>query len=30
MPRIAVEGNDLFVVESMVGAGIGVSVVPRG
>ena len=28
VPRIAVEGNDLFVVESMVGAGIGVSVVP--
>jgi LysR family transcriptional regulator, transcription activator of glutamate synthase operon len=30
VPRIAVEGNDLFVVESMVGAGIGVSVVPEG
>ncbi len=30
VPRIAVEGNDLFVVESMVGAGIGVSVVPGG
>src|ERR1700754_4297240 len=30
MPRIAVEGNDLFVVESMVGAGIGVSLVPEG
>lgn len=29
MPRIAVEGNDLFVIESMVGAGIGVSVVPE-
>jgi DNA-binding transcriptional LysR family regulator len=29
VPRIAVEGNDLFVVESMVGAGIGVSVVPE-
>lgn len=30
VPRIAVEGSDLFVVESMVGAGIGVSVVPEG
>ncbi|MEW2550028.1 LysR family transcriptional regulator [Streptomyces sp. NPDC047002] len=30
VPRITVEGNDLFVVESMVGAGIGVSVVPEG
>jgi LysR family transcriptional regulator, transcription activator of glutamate synthase operon len=30
VPRVAVEGNDLFVVESMVGAGIGVSVVPEG
>ena len=30
VPRIAVEGNDLFVVESMVGAGIGVSLVPEG
>lgn len=30
VPRIAIEGNDLFVVESMVGAGIGVSVVPEG
>ncbi|MGV9797028.1 LysR family transcriptional regulator [Mycobacterium sp. NPDC003449] len=30
VPQIAVEGNDLFVVESMVGAGIGVSVVPEG
>jgi DNA-binding transcriptional LysR family regulator len=29
VPCIAVEGNDLFVVESMVGAGIGVSVVPE-
>ena len=27
VPRIAVEGNDLFVVESMVGAGVGVVVV---
>lgn len=30
VPRIAAEGNDLFVVESMVGAGIGVSLVPQG
>lgn len=30
VPRITIEGNDLFVVESMVGAGIGVSVVPEG
>jgi DNA-binding transcriptional LysR family regulator len=30
VPRISVEGSDLFVVESMVGAGIGVSVVPEG
>ncbi|GHJ41565.1 LysR substrate-binding domain-containing protein [Streptomyces sp. TS71-3] len=30
IPRITVEGSDLFVVESMVGAGIGVSVVPEG
>jgi len=30
VPRIAIEGSDLFVVESMVGAGIGVSVVPEG
>lgn len=30
VPRIAVEGNDLFVVESMVGAGVGVSLVPEG
>ncbi|KAA9151054.1 LysR family transcriptional regulator [Amycolatopsis acidicola] len=30
VPRIAVEGNDLFLVESMVGAGLGVSVVPAG
>ena len=30
VPRIAAEGNDLFIVESMVGAGIGVSVVPGG
>lgn len=30
IPRITVEGSDLFVVESMVGAGIGVSVVPAG
>jgi LysR family transcriptional regulator, transcription activator of glutamate synthase operon len=28
VPRIAVEGSDPFVVESMVGAGLGVSVVP--
>ncbi|WP_009472960.1 LysR family transcriptional regulator [Rhodococcus sp. JVH1] len=30
VPRIAVEVNDLFLVESMVGAGLGVSVVPEG
>jgi LysR family transcriptional activator of glutamate synthase operon len=30
VPRIAIEGSDLFVVEAMVGAGIGVSVVPEG
>lgn len=30
VPRITAEGNDLFVVESMVGAGIGVSLVPQG
>jgi LysR family transcriptional regulator, transcription activator of glutamate synthase operon len=30
VPRITIEGNDLFVVESMVGAGIGVSIVPEG
>jgi LysR family transcriptional activator of glutamate synthase operon len=30
VPRITVDGNDLFVVESMVGAGFGVSVVPQG
>ncbi|HVV18742.1 MAG TPA: LysR family transcriptional regulator [Pseudonocardiaceae bacterium] len=30
VPRITAEGSDLFVVESMVGAGIGVSVVPEG
>ncbi|WP_396836914.1 LysR family transcriptional regulator [Mycobacterium sp. ITM-2016-00317] len=30
VPRIVAEGNDLFVVESMVGAGIGVSLVPQG
>lgn len=30
VPRIAAEGNDLFVVESLVGVGIGVSVVPAG
>lgn len=30
VPRIAAEGNDLFLVESMVGAGLGVSVVPEG
>lgn len=30
VPHITLEGNDLFVVESMVGAGIGVSVVPEG
>jgi DNA-binding transcriptional LysR family regulator len=30
VPRIVTEGNDLFVVESMVGAGLGVSVVPGG
>jgi len=30
VPRIAIEGSDLFVVESMVGAGLGVSVVPEG
>ncbi|HEX3786390.1 MAG TPA: LysR substrate-binding domain-containing protein [Pseudonocardiaceae bacterium] len=30
VPHIAVEGSDLFVVESMVGAGIGVSLVPEG
>lgn len=30
VPRIAAEGNDLFVVESLVGAGLGVSVVPEG
>lgn len=30
VPRISVEGNDLFLVESMVGAGLGVSVVPEG
>jgi LysR family transcriptional regulator, transcription activator of glutamate synthase operon len=29
VPRITVEGNDLFLVESMVGAGLGVSVVPE-
>ncbi|MET7994398.1 LysR family transcriptional regulator [Amycolatopsis sp. NPDC005232] len=28
VPRIAVEGSDPFIVESMVGAGLGVSVVP--
>lgn len=28
VPRISVEGSDPFVVESMVGAGLGVSVVP--
>jgi LysR family transcriptional activator of glutamate synthase operon len=30
VPRVTVEGNDLFLVESMVGAGLGVSVVPEG
>jgi DNA-binding transcriptional LysR family regulator len=30
VPRIAAEANDLFIVESMVGAGIGVSLVPQG
>lgn len=30
VPRVAAEGNDLFVVESLVGAGLGVSVVPEG
>jgi LysR family transcriptional regulator, transcription activator of glutamate synthase operon len=30
VPRITIQGSDLFVVESMVGAGIGVSVVPEG
>lgn len=30
VPRVTVEGNDLFLVESMVGAGFGVSVVPEG
>jgi LysR family transcriptional regulator, transcription activator of glutamate synthase operon len=30
VPRIAIEGSDLFVVEAMVGARIGVSVVPAG
>lgn len=30
VPRIGAEGNDLFVIESMVGAGIGVSLVPEG
>lgn len=30
VPRITVEGNDLFLVESMVGAALGVSVVPAG
>lgn len=30
VPRITVEGNDLFLVESMVGAALGVSVVPEG
>jgi DNA-binding transcriptional LysR family regulator len=30
VPRITVDASDLFVVESMVGAGIGVSVVPEG
>jgi DNA-binding transcriptional LysR family regulator len=30
VPRITVEGNDLFLVESMVGASLGVSVVPEG
>jgi LysR family transcriptional activator of glutamate synthase operon len=30
VPRITVEASDLFVVESMVGAGIGVSLVPEG
>jgi LysR family transcriptional activator of glutamate synthase operon len=29
VPRIAFEGSDLFIVESMVGAGIGLSVVPE-
>lgn len=28
VPRVTVEGSDPFVVESMVGAGLGVSVVP--
>jgi DNA-binding transcriptional LysR family regulator len=30
VPRITVEGSDLHMVEAMVGAGIGVSVVPGG
>ncbi|WP_028936296.1 LysR substrate-binding domain-containing protein [Pseudonocardia spinosispora] len=30
VPRITVDCSDLFVVESMVGAGLGVSVVPQG
>jgi LysR family transcriptional regulator, transcription activator of glutamate synthase operon len=30
VPRFAIEVSDLFVVEAMVGAGIGVSVVPEG
>lgn len=30
VPRVTAEGSDLFIVESMVGAGIGVSVVPGG
>lgn len=30
VPRISAEGTDLFVVESLVGAGLGVSVVPAG
>jgi DNA-binding transcriptional LysR family regulator len=30
VPRITIEASDLFAVESMVGAGLGVSVVPQG
>jgi LysR family transcriptional regulator, transcription activator of glutamate synthase operon len=30
VPRIAADASDLFAVESMVGAGIGVAVVPEG
>lgn len=29
VPRVTFEGSDLFVVESMVGAGIGISLVPE-